>query len=201
MPKPLTAAAVAKYRPGPRRRTIRDTGAQSLYLVIQPSGRKSWMMRFRRPGGKPGKLVLGPVYVEGEPPGEPTVGMPLTLAGARQLAAAVHRERALGRDPVADHKARRHRQRAELETRAAGTSASAPAASRTSTSGCERAGGATPCGSWVCAARPMAASLPSFPAGWRSAGASATCATSTATTSTRPATRRAASARPARQRA
>jgi integrase len=121
VPKPLTAAAVAKYRPAAGRRLIRDAGAQSLYLVVHPSGRKSWMMRFRRPSGKPGKIVLGPVHAEGEPPGEPTIGMPLTLAGARMLAAAVHRERAQGRDPVADHKARRHRQRAAIEERAAGT--------------------------------------------------------------------------------
>jgi integrase len=121
MPKVLTDAAVRRYKAGAARRVIRDAKATSLYLLVQPSGHKSWMMRFRRPGGKPGKLVLGPVYAEGEPPGEPTVGMPLTLAGARQLAAAVHRERALGRDPVADHKARRHRQRAAMEERAAGT--------------------------------------------------------------------------------
>jgi integrase len=121
MPKVLTDAAVRRYRPAARRRIIRDAKAQSLYLVVQPSGRKSWMMRFRRPGGKPGKIVLGPVHAEGEPPGEPTIGMPLTLAGARMLAAAVHRERAQGRDPVADHKARRHRQRAAIEERAAGT--------------------------------------------------------------------------------
>jgi integrase len=122
MPKVLTAAAVRKYRPAARRRIIRDAKAQSLYLVVQPSGRKSWMMRFRRPGGKPGKIVLGPVDASGrEVSGEPVVGMPLTLAAARQLAASVHRERALGRDPVADHKARRHRQRAAMEERAAGT--------------------------------------------------------------------------------
>ena len=62
MTKPLTAAAVAKYRPGPKRRRIRDAGARSLFLVIEPSGHKSWQMRFRRPDGKPGKLTLGPVH-------------------------------------------------------------------------------------------------------------------------------------------
>ena len=44
-----------------RRRLVRDDGARSLYLVVQPSGHKSWLMRFRRPGGKPGKIVLGPL--------------------------------------------------------------------------------------------------------------------------------------------
>jgi integrase len=118
MIKPLTAAAVAKYRPGPKRRRIRDS--RSLFLVIEPSGHKSWRMRFRRPDGKPGKLTLGPVHDGTETAGAPVVGMPLTLAGARQLAAEVHRQRALGGDPVAEHKARRHRERAEREEQHAG---------------------------------------------------------------------------------
>ena len=43
--------------------------------------------------------------------GEPAIGQPLTLAAARSLAAKVHRDRALGADVVADHKARRVRAR------------------------------------------------------------------------------------------
>ena len=118
----LTAAAVAKFKPGATRRIIKDAGAQSLYLVVQPSGHKAWLMRFRRPGGKPGKLVLGPVDLSGrEGAGEPVIGMPLTLAGARQLATQVHRERALGRDPVADHKVARQRRRTAHETATAGS--------------------------------------------------------------------------------
>jgi integrase len=120
MTKALTAAAVAKYRPGPKRRRIRDSGARSLFLVIEPSGHKSWAMRFRRPGGKPGKLTLGPVHDGTETAGTPVVGMPLTLAGARQLAAEIHRQRALGGDPVAEHKARKRRERAEREEQHAG---------------------------------------------------------------------------------
>jgi integrase len=110
MAKMLTDAAVKKYRPTGKRRVIRDAGARSLYLVVEASGHKSWMMRFRRPGGKAGKMVLGPLHAEAEPPGEVMIGMPLTLTGARQLAAQVHRDRARGADVVADHKARRHRQ-------------------------------------------------------------------------------------------
>jgi integrase len=120
MIKPLTAAAVAKYRPGPKRRRIRDPGARSLFLVIEPSGHKSWQMRFRRPDGKPGKLTLGPVHDGDEIAGAAVKGMPLALAGARQLAADIHRQRALGGDPVAEHKARKHRERAEQEERHAG---------------------------------------------------------------------------------
>ena len=115
MTKPLTAAAVAKFRPGRKRRRIRDLGARSLFLIIEPSGHKSWLMRFRTPSGRIGKMTLGPVDMSGkEVKGDPQIGQPLTLAAARLLAAEVHRERALGHDPIADHAARKHRQRAEI---------------------------------------------------------------------------------------
>jgi len=110
MTKPLTAAAVAKYKPGTRRRMIRDTGARSLFLVVQPSGHKSWLMRFRKPGGAPAKLTLGPLDLSGsESKNAPVVGRPLTLAGARQLAAGVLRDRATGNDVFADQAAKRRR--------------------------------------------------------------------------------------------
>jgi integrase len=117
----LTNAAVRRLRPTAKRRFIRDAGAQSLFLVIQPSGRKNWMMRFRQPGGKVGKIVLGPVDTSGrEGSGEPPViGQPLSLVSARRLAADVHDQRARGRDPIADHRARKHRQRVEVANRAA----------------------------------------------------------------------------------
>jgi integrase len=118
--KILTDAAARRLVPGKKRRFIRDGATPSLYLVISPSGARSWMMRFRRPGGRPGKLVLGAHDMSGrEPVGRPEIGMPLSLASARQLAAEAHRLRALGQDVVADHKARKHRHRVEIESRAA----------------------------------------------------------------------------------
>jgi integrase len=125
MVKPLTAAAARRLRPGPKRRRIRDGGARSLFLVIEPSGHKAFQMRFRTPTGRIGKLTLGPLHLGTETAGPPVVGMPLTLAGARQLAAEVHRQRALGTDPVADHKARRHRARVAIEERKASSFAAA----------------------------------------------------------------------------
>lgn len=111
----LTDRAVLNYKPGAKRRRIRDPLAKSLFLVIEPSGVKSWQMRFRRPTGQIGKLTLGRADASGrELKDDPEIGQPLTLAAARQLAAKVHRERELGRDPIAEHKARKHRQRAEL---------------------------------------------------------------------------------------
>ena len=95
--KQLTDAAVSKYQPTAKRRRIKDALAKSLYLVIEPSGHKSWQMRFRRPDGKPGKITLGPVDFSGrELKDEPEIGQPLTLESARLLAAAVHRKRKLG---------------------------------------------------------------------------------------------------------
>ena len=120
--KPLTAAAAFKLKPGRKRRIIRDGGARSLFLVIAPSGHKSWQMRFRTPSARIGKLTLGPLDLSGrELTDQPTVGMLLSIAAARQVAAQVHRERALGRDPVADHKARKHRQRTEIKEHGATT--------------------------------------------------------------------------------
>jgi integrase len=118
MAKQLTAAAAARLRPSGARREVRDGGAQGLYLVIQPSGVKSWALRFRRPGGRTAKLTLGPADLTGhEMPEEPVVGQPLTLAGARALANNIHRERAMGRDVVATQ----HRAKSEQDARGADT--------------------------------------------------------------------------------
>jgi hypothetical protein len=120
--KILTDAACRKFVPGPKRRRIRDAAARSLFLVVEPSGHKAWQMRFRRPDGRPAKITLGPFDRSGrELTGDPQIGQPLTLQAARQLAATVHRDRALGHDVVADHRARRHRQRTEIKERAANT--------------------------------------------------------------------------------
>jgi integrase len=102
--KVLTAAAVRALRPAEDRREIPDGGIGGLRLLIQPSGARSWIMRFRRPDGRSAKLTLGTVDVDGsEIGGEPVIGGHLTLAAARRLAAEVHRQRALGRDPAADY--------------------------------------------------------------------------------------------------
>lgn len=112
MRKQLTAAAVQRLCPAKVRREIRDAGCPGLYLIIQSTGFKSWAMRFRRPGGVPAKLTLGPVDLTGrEVDGEPVVGAPLTLASARRLAVEVHRQRALGKDVVALRRSERLEQK------------------------------------------------------------------------------------------
>jgi integrase len=118
--KLLTDPACRKYTPGSERRRIRDLGSRSLYFIIETSGFKSWEMRFRRPGGKPAKVRLGPFDINGkELKGEPEVGQPLSLSAARQLAASIHRSRAMGADVIADIKAKRLHQRVALEQKAA----------------------------------------------------------------------------------
>jgi integrase len=119
MAKILTAAAVERLKGGRVRREVRDGGCKGLYLVIQPSGAKSFALRFRRPDGSSGKLTLGPVYSGKELSGEPTLGGPLTLEAAHQLAAEQHRMRALGHDVIKDAKTAKHRRRTEVEEGAA----------------------------------------------------------------------------------
>jgi integrase len=109
----LTSVAVSKAKPKTKEgRTVRtespDRLCRGLYLVIQPSGAKSWAVRYRH-GGKPRKLTLG-AAIELKP-GEPTIAEPkigdaLTLAAARRLAAEAMHQVDLGRDPAGE-KARR----------------------------------------------------------------------------------------------
>jgi integrase len=68
------------------------------------------------------KLTLGPLDESGkEAPTDPVIGAPLTLAGARRVAAEVNRQRALGQDVVAQ----RLRDKAERRAAAANTLAAA----------------------------------------------------------------------------
>jgi len=120
-PTALTDAAVRKYKPTNKRRVIRDLGMKSLYLVIQESGTKSWMMRFRRPDGRAGKIVLGNFDVSGhELEGDPEIGQSLSLVAARALASKLLRERKR-RDVIGDHKAAKHRLRIKVEEGATNT--------------------------------------------------------------------------------
>jgi integrase len=123
--KVLTDAAARRLKPQRERRTVPDGAMPGLNLIIQSSGHKSFQMRFRGLG----KITLGPFDAYGhELAGEPAIGMPLTVAAARQLAAWIHRERALGRNPIADHRAREHRRRAEQEQEQAASNSFAASA-------------------------------------------------------------------------
>jgi integrase len=121
----LTSAAVEKYKPSKARREIADT-TTGLHLVIQPSGTKSWALRFRRPDGRPAKLTLGSAVTgEGETSDEPVLAAPLTLGQARELANRIHRERARGVDVIAKYAADKSRQKVAAAEASANTFASA----------------------------------------------------------------------------
>jgi len=59
MAKAMTAKGVDALKPDPMRRLeLPDAALSGLYLVVQPSGAKSWALRYRF-AGKPAKLTLG----------------------------------------------------------------------------------------------------------------------------------------------
>lgn len=59
MAKALTTKAVEAAKPDPDKRyEVPDPALSGLYLVVQPSGVKSWALRYRF-AGKPAKLTLG----------------------------------------------------------------------------------------------------------------------------------------------
>src|SRR5262245_27606592 len=82
--RPLTDIAVQKLKPRAVRYEVPDAAARGLRVVVQPSGRKSYAVRYRNGAGRARKLTL--------PAG-------ITLAAARKLAADALLEVAQGRDP------------------------------------------------------------------------------------------------------
>ncbi len=94
MAKTLTAKAVEKMRPDPDRRLeIPDGLLPGLYFIVQPSGAKSWAVRYRA-AGKPAKLTLGRFPV-------------ITLSKARERARDALEAVAKGTDPAAEKRAAR----------------------------------------------------------------------------------------------
>src|SRR6516225_2618716 len=75
-----------------------------LYVIVQPSGTKSFALRYRR-DGRQMKHTLGQ-YFDGDiskaPP--PKVGGLLTIAGAKKLAADALLEIDTGNDPIESHR-------------------------------------------------------------------------------------------------
>jgi len=118
LPKAFTAKSVEQFRPHKTRREIHDGGCKGLYLYVQPSGSKSWVMLLTRPNGRVGKLHLGSLDLSGNASKEsPRIGTPLTLAGARSLATDLYRQREAGRDVIAERKAEKANRRRAIELR------------------------------------------------------------------------------------
>lgn len=88
----LTQLAVEKLKPGPVRREVADAKIDGLRLVIQPTGAKSWCVRYRY-GGRSRKLTLGKF---------PAIGVEKARTRARAALEAL----ADGTDPGAEKAAR-----------------------------------------------------------------------------------------------
>jgi integrase len=99
----LTDIQIKKLVPPDARKELPDGRVSGLYLVVQPSGAKSWAVRYRA-AGQPKKLTLGPYPA-------------IDLATARKRAQEAIGDVAGGRDPSVEKKAFRAAARAE---RAAG---------------------------------------------------------------------------------
>jgi integrase len=124
--KALTDIAIRNLKHGATRREIPVGGAKGLYVIVQPSGAKSYALRYRL-AGKPQKLTLGRVLMpeskeekgtENRSPkkiDEPQIGDVLSLAGARKLANDVHLQINRGRDPRIGQRQAKQEQRLEAE--------------------------------------------------------------------------------------
>lgn len=88
MPRAFTARTVEAFKPDPDKRLeVPDPALPGLYLILQPTGSKSWALRYRH-GGRSRKLTLGRWPV-------------MTLAEARAAATEAIEEIDHGRDPGA----------------------------------------------------------------------------------------------------
>jgi len=85
MSRTLTVRTVETIKPGPARQEISDRHLPGLYLIVQPSGHRSWAVRYRA-GGRNRKHTLGAYPA-------------LDLKTARELAGKAFRAVAEGRDP------------------------------------------------------------------------------------------------------
>jgi integrase len=79
----LTDLKIRNVKPAAKRVEIPDGGQRGLYLIVQPSGKRSFALRYRL-NGKPCKLTLAPG---------------LSLADARRRAAEIMYQVEIGSDP------------------------------------------------------------------------------------------------------
>jgi hypothetical protein len=89
----LTPVAVERMRPTTKRREVSDNVASGLYLIVQPSGAKSWAVRYRF-DRRPCKLTLGRY---------PAVDLSVARDHAKAVIAAVDK----GTNPAVQKKAMR----------------------------------------------------------------------------------------------
>jgi integrase len=97
----LTDVAIRALAGAESRREIPDGKVTGLYMVVQPSGAKSWALRYRA-RGKPKKLTIGPYPL-------------VAIAEARRRATAALGDVAAGKDPAAEKTSARAAARVEKD--------------------------------------------------------------------------------------
>lgn len=103
MAKALTVKQLEALKAGPARREVPDGLLIGLYFIIQPSGARSWAVRYRY-GGKPCKLTLGPYPA-------------LDLGTARDRARDALKAVAAGQDPGLEKKDAARKAQQDVEAR------------------------------------------------------------------------------------
>ena len=98
--RPLTDITIANLRPRAAPYEVGDAGARGLRIVTYPSGRKSFIVRYRNAVGRTRKLTLGGG---------------LSLAAARKLAADAMLEVAQDKDPATTKQAARGGARSRVD--------------------------------------------------------------------------------------
>jgi integrase len=88
MTRALTLRTIEAVKPGKARTEIADGAITGLYLIVQPSGAKSWAVRYRM-HGRPTKLTLGRF---------PALGLGAARDGAKETLRLVSE----GKDPTSD---------------------------------------------------------------------------------------------------
>jgi integrase len=114
MAKPLTPITIANLCARVKRYEVPDGGCAGLRVVVFPTKKKSFIVRYRFRGLQR-KLTLGPCLTERgviEPASTPETDTPLSLLAARELATKALREAKAGNDPAAAKARKRHEQRA-----------------------------------------------------------------------------------------
>ena len=56
--EPLTTKLIDSKKPGPERIELRDSIQRGLAFILHPSGKKSWAVRYRRPGDRTRSAAL-----------------------------------------------------------------------------------------------------------------------------------------------
>src|SRR5258707_14399674 len=108
----LTPIAIANLRARAKRYEVSDHGCHGLRVVVFPTRKKSFIVRYRFRGLQR-KLTLGPCLVErgvAEPAAAPETATPLSLLAARELATKALRQAKAGDDPAAAKRRKREEQ-------------------------------------------------------------------------------------------